>query len=148
MKIKTIMIGAYALVSMGLIAQAQQGSGSHSICLWDMPHDQCMQMMKKQGMGAGMMMRWSMMTAIQVDSYDPAALLALKSALSLTSEQQDKLAAIQTEAGEKAKAVLTESQQSQVKPLIDTPNTMTGMCKQWHAKANKQSGSGSGSCCW
>ncbi len=149
MKIKPLIISAaaVALGSVGLFAQAQQSSGDNPTCMWDMPHDQCVQMMKSWGMGPGMMMRWSMMGSLQVDSYDPAALLALKTDLGLTAEQQEKLAAIQKEAQEKAKAILTETQQAQVKPLLDTPNTMMGMCQQWHAKMNKRSDSGTG-CCW
>ncbi len=151
MKINPLMIGTCVLAILGftgLIAQAQQGSGGHSMCMWEMSHDQCMQMMKKSGASPGMMMRWSMMGAIQVDSYDPSALLAMNTELALTPEQQEKLATIQNEAREKAKAVLTDAQQGQVKPLLDTPSTMKGMCQQWHAKMNKPSGSGSSGCCW
>lgn len=150
MNIKLLIISAAAVALIGsveLFAQAQQSSGGRPTCMWDMPHDQCMKMMKDCGMGPGMMMRWSMMGSLQVDSNDPAALLALKTELSLTADQQEKLAAIQKEAQEKAKAILTETQQAQVKPLLETPNTMMGMCQQWHAKMNKRSGSGTG-CCW
>lgn len=151
MKSKLLVIGACALTMIGftgLTAQAQQGSGGHSMCIWGMPHDQCMQMMKKSGMSPGMMMRWSMMGSLQVDSYDPTALLAMKTELTLTAKQQEKLAAVQSEAREKAKAILTETQQNQVKPLLDTPITMMGMCQQWHTKINKRSGSSSNGCCW
>jgi hypothetical protein len=149
MKIKLLMVSSCVLVSFGisgLVAQDQKSPSGRAMCMWDISRDQCMRMMKNSGMGQGMMMRWLMMGALQVDSYDPAALLAIKTELSLTTEQQDKLAAIQSEAREKAKAILTVTQQNQIKPLLTTPNTMTGMCQQWHAKMNNQTISGS--CCW
>jgi hypothetical protein len=66
--------------------------------------------------------------------------------LGLTAEQQEKLVAIQNEAREKAKAILTDTQKTEVKPLLETPNTMRGMCQQWNEKVTKKSSSGS--CCW
>lgn len=76
MNIKLLIISAAAVALIGsveLFAQAQQSSGGRPTCMWDMPHDQCMKMMKDCGMGPGMMMRWSMMGSLQVDSNDPAA---------------------------------------------------------------------------
>ena len=154
MKTKTILTIASLAMSIGfagVIAQAQQGGGSQNIDMMNMmvmSHDQCMQMMKQAGMSPGMIMRCSMMGTLQVDAYDPSALLAMKSELSLTADQQEKLDAIQKEAREKSKALLTEAQQNEVKPLLDTPNTMPGMWRQWHSKMDKQAGSAMMMCPW
>ena len=153
MKTKTILTVAGLATSIGfagVIAQAEQAGGTQNIGtnMMGMTHDQCMQMMKQAGMSQGMMMRCSMMGMLQVDPYDPSAVLAMKSELSLTADQQEKLSAIVKDAREKAKALLTEDQQSQVKPLLDTPNTMPGMWQQWHSKMDKQAGSAMIMCPW
>ena len=151
MKSKTTMAVVALCVSVGLatvIAQSGQQQDMGMMNMMGMTHDQCMQMMKKAGMSPGMMMRCSMMGALQVDPYDPAAVLAMKTELGLTADQQEKLAAIQAEARDKAKAILTEAQQSDIKPMMDTPNTMPRMWQEWHSKMDKQSGSAMMMCPW
>ena len=151
MKTKNLLTLAGLAISIGfggVIAQAQQGGGSQNMDMMNMSYDQCMQMMQKAGMSPGMMMRCSMMGALQVDPYDPSAILAMKSKLGITADQQEKLDAIQKEAREKAKALLTEVQQNELKPLLDTPNTMPGMWRQWYSKMDKQAGSAMMMCPW
>jgi len=178
MKAKTILTVAGLAMSIGfagVIAQAQQdeeqaqqdeeqaqqdeeqaqqdeeqdeGSQNMGINMMGINYDQCMQMMKQAGMSQGMIMRCSMMGALQVDPYDPSAVLAMKSQLSLTADQQDKLSAIEKDAREKAKALLTEDQQNQLKPLLDTPNTMPGMWQQWHSKMDEKTRSAMIMCPW
>ena len=99
-------------------------------------------------MSPGMMMRCSTMGTLEVDPYDPAAVLSLKSELNLTADQQEKLGAILKEAREKTRALLTEAQQSELKPLFDTPYTMPGMWRQWHSRMSNQSGAAMMMCPW
>ena len=154
MKSKSILtVTSLALIIgfAGVIAQAQQGGESQNMGMMDMmgvSRDQCIEMMKQAGISPALMMRCSMMGTLQVDPYDPSAILAMKNELSLTAEQQEKLDAIQKEAREKAKSVLTEAQQNDLKPLLDTPNTMPGMWRQWHSKIDKKTGSAMMMCPW
>ena len=146
MKTRIILTLAGLGMSIGLagfVAQAQQSRGNQYTSMMDMmgmSYDQCLQIMKQAGMSPGMMMRSSMMGVLEVDPYDPAAVLAMKNQLNLTADQQEKLAAIQKDAREKTRALLTEAQQNELKPLFDTPNTMPGMWRQWHSTMSNQSG--------
>ena len=154
MKTRTILTVAGLVMSIsmaGLVARAQQSGGNQNTSMMDMmgmTYDQCLQLMKEAGMSPGMMMRTSMMGALEVDPYDPAAVLAMKSELNLTADQQEKIDAIQKDAREKTRAVLTEAQQNELKPLFDTPYTMPGMWRQWHSKMSNQSRAGMMMCPW
>jgi hypothetical protein len=48
-------------------------------------------------------------------------------------QQQEKLRTILQDARQRSKALLTEEQQNELKPLQDAPKTMQEMWKQWHS---------------
>ena len=86
--------------------------------------------LKKMGMSDAMMKRCQMMMKARVEPTDPGALLALKDELELSEEQVKKLEKIAEKARDRAKALLTETQQKKLEELPDKPDCCEGMqCK-------------------
>ena len=162
MKIKNLLLTAGLCAGVGLAAlvaqtgeqqpQASPASSPMNMMgmrdMMNMTPAQCMAMMQKAGMSPGMIMRCAVMGQLEVDAYDPATVLAMKGQLNLTAEQQEKLHWILEDARQRTKALLTEAQQNELKPLQDAPKTMQEMWQQWHSKMSPQGASAMMMCPW
>jgi hypothetical protein len=159
MKAKNILLTASLCAGIGLATLVAQtgdqqqeptptSSPMNMMGIMNMTPAQCMAMMKQAGMSTGIIMHCAMTGRLEVDAYDPATVLAMKEHLNLTAEQQDKLRAVLEDARQRSKALLTEEQQNQLKPLQDAPKTMQEMWKQWHSKTGQQATSAMMMCPW
>jgi hypothetical protein len=101
---------------------------------------QWMDMMKQMGMSDGMMMRCRMMTAANVDAYDPASVLAYQTGLNLSTEQVKQIQAIADKAREQVKAVLTAEQIAKLQSMVSGPQNMTQMCQYMEQMRQKHGG--------
>ena len=88
---------------------------------------QWIDMMKQMGLSDGMMMRCRMMTAAQINAYDPASVLTYQTGLGLSDEQGKKGQAIADQAREQVKAVLTAEQIAKLQPMAAGPQNMMQM---------------------
>jgi len=94
-------------------------------------------MMKQMGVSDGMMMRCRMMTAAQVDAYDPASVLAYQLGLNLSDDQVKQVQAIAEKAREQVKAVLTPDQLARLQPMASGPQSMMQMDQQMRHMAQQ-----------
>lgn len=88
---------------------------------------QTKEMPVKMKMSPATMMGCCMMMSMEVKADDPAALLALKEHLKLTSAQMDQLKKIVAQAREDAGKVLTDEQKKQLEPIAKTAYSMMKM---------------------
>ncbi len=91
-------------------------------------------------MPADIMMRCQMFMNMAVNPSDPNALLALNDQLQLTPAQTTELAAIQTEARDKAAAVLNAEQKKTLDAMPQSSQTMKDMHEQMMAQMQKMMG--------
>ena len=96
--------------------------------------------MKQMGMKPEMMARMQLLmrTGVFVDS--PAALQVQKDKLQLSPEQTGKLSEIEKEARQKALALLTPEQRTQLGDIPDKPLVMMEMCQQMMAQMSAGAG--------
>lgn len=98
------------------------------------------QMMQMCGMTPEMMQQGRMIMHAELSRDDPAALLGMKEQLKLSDDQSKRLQAIEQRARAEAKAVLDQSQQSQVSKLPDGASSMAQMHRQMMAQMQQMSG--------
>jgi hypothetical protein len=96
--------------------------------------------LKKMGMSDAMMKRCHIMVKARVESADPAAILALKNELELSEQQVKKLEKIAEKARDRAKALLTETQQKKLEELPDKPDCSEDMQCKMVDMVRKESG--------
>jgi hypothetical protein len=80
--------------------------------------------MEKSGKPTEEIKQWKAMMSVRVHPDSPTGLLALKDDLALTAEQVSQLQAIEEEAGQKAQALLTDSQKATFETLKFPPGTV------------------------
>ena len=100
--------------------------------------EQWKQWRQHMGMTDQMMARCSMIINAGVSPTDPAVVLAEREQLKLTEEQVQQIERIAEKARQQTKAVLTDSQQQQLREIGDQPRSMMQMHNQmmqrWHQR--------------
>lgn len=86
--------------------------------------DQQAEKMEKSGKPTEEIKQWKAMMSVKVRPDSPAGILALKEDLTLTPEQVAQLQTIEEEAGQKAQALLTETQKATFETLKFAPGTV------------------------
>jgi hypothetical protein len=145
MKTKTTLLAIGLAVSLGLgglIAQTDKqtpppNTQSMNMTGMNMSPEQCREMMKKMGMSDAVMTRCQIMGTAQINAYDPAAVLALRSELKLTDDQVKDLEAIAATTQDQVKSKLTAEQLASLQPIAATPSSMMQMCHSMHSKTGK-----------
>ncbi len=113
--------GACPICGMALIKGTPQPQGKMA---------GCMAMMRKAGMAPAMMKRMQVMMQTPVFLDSPGAIYGQAANLELSDAQKAKLLEIESEARQKALAVLTPEQRTKMGDIPDKPMTMMQMRQQ------------------